>query len=63
VFNEYLCGLSITQIAERLNADGVATYYKSKWSASGIQRILENEKYKGEPIHPNLPTNREANSV
>lgn len=57
VYAEYLSGLSTTQIAERLNAEGIPTYYKkkgkpiyekTKWSAAGIQRMLENEKYKGD---------------
>lgn len=57
IYGEYLGGLSTTQIAERLNADGVPTYLKAKgkdayrntkWSAAGIQRMLENEKYKGD---------------
>ena len=50
IFNKYLSGLTTNQIADRLNDEGIPTYFNRKWSAAGIMRMLENEKYKGDAV-------------
>jgi DNA invertase Pin-like site-specific DNA recombinase len=47
IYREYGDGLSMAQIARRLNAEGVATPDGDTWDRSGIQYILSNEVYRG----------------
>ncbi len=47
VFKDYVDGLSMTQIACRLNESGVPTPDGDAWDRSGIQYILYNETYRG----------------
>ncbi len=47
VFKDYADGLSMTQIARRLNESGVVTPDGDAWDRSGIQYILYNEAYRG----------------
>ena len=50
IFREYICGLSVRQIATNLNNDGIKTKLGSTWSPSAIERLLDNEKYTGNAI-------------
>ena len=51
IYNDFLAGKSITQIAESLTVRGVITPGgKTKWSISTVRSILSNEKYKGDAV-------------
>ena len=51
IYDLFLCGLTSFAIAQRLTAEGTPTPSgKTKWSASTIESILTNEKYKGDAI-------------
>ncbi|MBQ6979548.1 MAG: recombinase family protein [Clostridia bacterium] len=50
IFREYLDGKTPLQIANGLNAEGYKTKCNSNYSASIIQRMLENEKYTGNAV-------------
>lgn len=43
-------GLSLREIANRLNADGVPTKKGGKWYASTVKYVLENDLYKREAV-------------
>ena len=49
IFNEYLLGSSLADIAKSLTAKGIKTPSgKSGWNSSTVRTILSNEKYKGD---------------
>lgn len=49
IYEEFLEGYSLKEIADRLTAEGIKTPMgKEQWSRSTIQSILTNEKYKGD---------------
>ena len=51
IYNDYLSGMTIQNIARKLTAAGVNTPGgKEKWSVSTIRSILSNEKYKGDAL-------------
>lgn len=51
VFRMYLEGYSTHVIAETLTNEGILTSTgRNKWSSSGVQSILKNEKYKGDAL-------------
>ena len=51
IYNDYLAGNTITQIADSLTARGIPTpMKKTKWSIRTVNSILQNEKYMGEAI-------------
>lgn len=51
IYDEYLAGKTPYDIAARLTNDGILTpRKKNKWSADGVMRILQNEKYRGDAI-------------
>lgn len=50
IFREYLAGASLRQIAENLNKENITTKKGNKWLASGIEGVLENERYTGDAI-------------
>jgi len=50
IFREFLDGSSASQIANKLNDEGVPTYHGKTWRAAGIIAMLENEKYKGDAL-------------
>ncbi len=51
IFNEYLAGKSLLDIAKGLTADGIPTARgKTNWSSARVQSILTNEKYKGDAL-------------
>ena len=51
IYNDFLSGKSITQIAAELTERGIITPGgKHKWSISTVRSILSNEKYKGDAI-------------
>ena len=51
IYNDFLSGKSPAEIAKDLTAEGIKTPAgKDKWSGAGVQRILTNEKYKGDAI-------------
>ena len=51
IFSEFIDGKPLNVIAKGLMADEIKTGTgKTKWSASGVERILQNEKYTGNAI-------------
>lgn len=51
IFNEYLLGSSLADIAKSLTAKGIKTPTgKSGWNGSTVRTILSNEKYKGDAL-------------
>lgn len=51
IYREFIAGYSITQIAKRLQADGVKTKLgKENWRHNVIESILTNEKYTGNAL-------------
>lgn len=51
IFNEYLLGSSLADIAKLLTAKGIKTPTgKSDWNGSTVRTILSNEKYKGDAL-------------
>lgn len=51
VFREYAAGLSLTDVALGLNADGIPTREGNRpWSPSGISRMLSRRAYRGEQV-------------
>jgi len=55
IFDEYISGLSLKTIAEKLSADSVV-YYKDKttWNKNMISRIIENAHYAGDDKYPQI---------
>ena len=51
IFDGYLSGMSLQQVADSLNARGLVTKYgKKPWTGANIQLILKNEKYTGDAL-------------
>lgn len=50
IFQEYVDGLSTTDIADKFNLEGVTTTVGMLWSGSGISRLLNNPVYKGDSL-------------
>lgn len=51
IFEGYLSGMSLQQVADSLNARGLVTKYgKKPWTGANIQLILKNEKYTGDAL-------------
>jgi len=50
IFNSYIIGDSMTEIASKLNADGIRNKLNKEFTAGDIYRILINEKYCGDLI-------------
>lgn len=49
IYSEYMSGYSETQIAKRLNANGInGIYGKPSWMGKTIRQVLTNEKNKGD---------------
>ena len=48
VFSNYISGCSTREIAQMLNAEGIPSRGKTKWTACAIRYMLKNEKYKGD---------------
>lgn len=44
-------GISITEIARRLNLRGVPTKHNGKWTTNGVRNLLKNNNYIGEVRH------------
>lgn len=51
IFSEYLAGKSLSEIAAKMD---VPYSENSKWNKNMIKRIIENEKYLGTTIFPQL---------
>lgn len=53
IFDEYIDGMTLQKIADRLTAEGVV-YYKDKavWNKHMVRRILENRRYAGDEEYP-----------
>ena len=47
IFSDYLKGLSLKQIADKLNDKGITTQRGNKWSKQAVQTILKNDFYTG----------------
>lgn len=51
IYQMFLDNYSIREIAETLTKDGIPTpRHKTVWSATTVERILRNEKYRGEAL-------------
>lgn len=51
IYDRFLAGNSLQQIANGLTADGISTPMgRTVWQASVVQSILSNEKYKGDAL-------------
>lgn len=50
IFREYLSGMTLREIASRLNQEGIATKRGGKWQPSSIEGVLSNFKYTGNAI-------------
>ena len=50
IFMLYLNGLSIQQICDRLNNEGVYPYKAKSWNAGTVYGIIHNEKYFGDSV-------------
>jgi Site-specific recombinases, DNA invertase Pin homologs len=48
IFNSYIKGASIREIAEELNAEGIPTKEGVNWKSSTLSSIIQNEKYAGD---------------
>lgn len=57
IFDEYISGKTLQQIADRLTAEQIV-YYKDKtvWSKNIVRRILENRHYIGDEEYPAIVT-------
>lgn len=57
IFDEYISGKTLQQIADRLTAEQIV-YYKDKtmWSKNIVRRILENQHYIGDEEYPAIVT-------
>ena len=56
IFAEYLRGKSLLEISKELNAEEIPYYPSedSKWNKNMVKRILENEKYLGDDVYPQI---------
>ena len=50
VFHDYINGKGTTEIAHRLQSEGIPTLFGGKWSARSIKMMLRNEKYAGNAL-------------
>ena len=50
IFQDYLAGISMRAIADRLNSEQPACVSRRQWSASSISYILTNERYIGDSL-------------
>lgn len=50
VFRDYVNGVGVTAIANRLEEQGVPTMFGGKWTARSIKVMLRNEKYAGNAL-------------
>ena len=48
IFNDYANGLSLSEIARRLNIEGIRTLQDREWQSDTVKRILRNEVYVGD---------------
>lgn len=57
IFDEYISGKTLQQIADRLTAEQIV-YYKDKtvWNKNMVRRILENRHYIGDEEYPAIVT-------
>lgn len=57
IFDDYISGLTLQKIADRLTAEQVV-YYKDKisWNKHMVRRILENSRYAGDEGYPAIVT-------
>ena len=57
IFDDYISGLTLQKIADRLTSEQVV-YYKDKatWNKHMVRRILENRHYAGDEEYPAIVT-------
>ena len=48
IFESYIKGKTIRDIAEELNAEGIPTVTNGEWKTATVSSILQNEKYMGD---------------
>ena len=56
IFDEYIAGKSLLDIANMMQAEGIPYHplEKSQWNRNMVKRILENERYLGTDKYPQL---------
>lgn len=52
IFQEYLAGRSISQIAKSLNERKIPSPNGGNWAISAVGRILKNKRYLGDDLYP-----------
>ena len=56
IFDRYVEGLGITEIADRLNKAGVRSQSGKAWTTTAVRSILKNEVYVGDVIFRKTPS-------
>ncbi len=56
IFDSYVNGMSVTEIADRLNKAGMKTGQGNDWTTSSVHCILKNEVYVGDVIFRKTPS-------
>lgn len=54
IFQEYLSGRSISQIAHSLNERKIPSPNGGNWAVSAVGRILKNKRYLGDDLYPSI---------
>lgn len=63
-FNDYIKGMSLTQIAEKLNQQTIKyDEDRGEWDNHMVLYMLRNERYKGDETHPQIVDARVFNRV
>lgn len=64
IFTAYLCGSSYSEIAERMERQGILYHrHTPHWNKHMVKRILENERYLGKDGYPALIDSADFNAV
>ena len=61
IFADILSGKGTNAVADELNAEGIVSKKKAKWTASTIRGILSNEKYTGDVVFQKTYTDENFN--
>ncbi len=61
IFEEFLRGVPIVRIANRLNYDDIPSFAGSKWHPATVHRVLRNETYTGRTFYRRTSKIRASN--
>ncbi|MBQ4525237.1 MAG: recombinase family protein [Bacteroidaceae bacterium] len=56
IFDRYVEGVGVTEIADRLNKAGVRSQSGKAWTTTAVRSILKNEVYVGDVIFRKTPS-------